>query len=73
MSINIKHIAPVLSSSDIKRDIKWYLENVGFKCAISQDDYAVLTRENQWIHLQWHHNTDEDPIHGSVIKIFVDE
>lgn len=23
--------------------------------------------------MQWHHNTDEDPIHGSVIKIFVDD
>lgn len=46
---------------------------MGFKYYTSQDGYAVLTRENQWIHLQWHQNNDEDPIHGSIVKIVVDD
>jgi len=66
-------MAPVLSSLNIERDIRWYDEKVGFKYCTKQDGYAVLTRENQWIHLQLNHNSDEDPIHGSVIKIFVDD
>lgn len=34
--------------------------------------YAVLRREKLFIHLQWHEDTEEDPLlGGSVIKIFV--
>jgi len=34
--------------------------------------YAVLRTENNWIHLQWHADTQDDPLlGGSVIKIFV--
>jgi len=34
--------------------------------------YAVLKRDNLYIHLQWHANTKEDPLlGGSVIKIYV--
>lgn len=72
MSKNIKHITPVLSTSDIERDIKWYKEKIGFNFQSGQDGYAVLQRDNQWIHLQWHHNTKEDPIYSSVVKLFVD-
>ena len=32
----------------------------------------MLRRENLWIHLQFHHGNNEDPIHGSVIKIFIE-
>jgi len=36
--------------------------------------YAVLRRDNLYIHLQWHADTSEDPLlGGSVIKIFVND
>ena len=39
---------------------------------MGQDDYAVLQRDEQCLHLQWHADTDEDPLNGGpVIKIFV--
>jgi len=65
-------ITPVLPSSDIDRDITWYKEKTGFEVTCQEDGYAVLRRENLWIHLQWHTGTAEDPIHGAVIKIFVE-
>lgn len=41
---------------------------------MGQEDYAVLNRDDQWVHLQWHADTDEDPLRGgSVMKIFVDD
>lgn len=63
---------PVLPSADIARDITWYEEKTGFQ-AIHQDGmYAVLRRENLNIHLQWHADTEDDPLlGGSVCKIFV--
>ena len=34
--------------------------------------YAILHRENQSIHLQWHADTQDDPLNGgSVIRVFV--
>ena len=47
-------IVPVLSSSDIDRDIAWYKEKTGFEVIYQEEGYAVLCRENLWIHLQWH-------------------
>lgn len=36
--------------------------------------YAVIRRENISFHLQWHADTEDDPLlRGSVIKIFVDD
>lgn len=67
-------ITPVLPSSDIKRDIRWYQDIVGFSLSSSDDMYAVLHREDMSIHLQWHAGTDDDPLlGGSVIKIFVED
>lgn len=66
-------ICPVLSTSNLERDIAWYKQYVGFNLSYKEDGYAVLNRENIWIHLQWHHNNQEDPVYGSVIKIFVDD
>jgi len=65
-------ICPVLSTSDLERDIKWYNENVGFNLHYQEEGYAVLNRDSIYIHLQWHHNNEVDPVQGSVIKIFVD-
>ncbi len=65
-------IVPVLPSSDIARDISWYDEKTGFKEVFHDNMYAVLKRENLYIHLQWHAGTENDPLlGGSVIRIFV--
>lgn len=65
-------IEPVLPSKDIERDIKWYKEHIGFDVVSKDDMYAVLKREHLYIHLQWHADTENDPLlGGSVIKLFV--
>ena len=72
-SVNLYTICPVLSTDNINRDINWHDKFVGFKLNYQEEGYAVLNRDSIWIHLQWHHNDDEDPIHGSVAKIFVND
>lgn len=65
-------IIPVLPSADIDRDVKWYKEKVGFDLFFADSMYAVLYREELYLHLQWHADTDDDPLlGGSVIRIFV--
>lgn len=65
-------ITPVLPSSEIGRDVTWYHDNVGFECVHADEMYAVLRRGSLRIHLQWHADTEDDPLlGGSVIKIFV--
>ncbi|MBT8282086.1 MAG: glyoxalase/bleomycin resistance/extradiol dioxygenase family protein [Muriicola sp.] len=66
-------IIPVLSSSDIERDLEWYKKYTGFTYVFGDKDYAGLQREKLELHLQFHHGTQDDPVHGSVIKIFVQE
>lgn len=70
---NLQRIIPVLSSSNIDRDIKWYKTHIGFNLRYAEEGYAVLHREDIWLHLQWHHGNDSDPIFPSVIKIIVDD
>lgn len=66
------YITPVLPSSDILRDIAWYSEKTGFVAVFHDKMYAVLRRDDLYIHLQWHADTEEDPLlGGSVIRIFV--
>jgi hypothetical protein len=65
-------IIPVLPSADIVRDISWYKEKTGFETVFHDNMYAVLKRDNLCIHLQWHADTEDDPLlGGSVIRIFV--
>jgi len=78
MKTEFIEISPVLPSQDIDRDVDWYEKNVGFKLLHKDNEgahrtmYAVMRRENLCIHLQWHADTDDDPLlGGSVIKIFV--
>lgn len=67
-------VSPVLPSQDINRDVAWYEKQVGFALLHKDGMYAVMRRENIYIHLQWHADTYEDPLlGGSVIKIFVDD
>ena len=65
-------IVPVLPSADINRDIDWYKDKTGFEPIFSDNMYAVLNRENLYLHLQWHADTADDPLlGGSVIRIAV--
>ncbi|MEL6811959.1 MAG: VOC family protein [Bacteroidota bacterium] len=64
---------PVLPSEDIQRDLKWYEEMVGFRTDFENEGYAGISRDNIHLHLQWHANTEDDPLlGGSVVKIFVE-
>lgn len=73
MSFKILHTTPVLSSANIERDIKWYEEKLSFTYYMGQEGYAVLYRDNQWLHLQWHTSTDQDPVYGGTVKFFVND
>ncbi len=71
---SIRGIEPVLPTTDIKRDLFWYEQHLGFTYAFGDDMYAGMVRDQLCIHLQWHANTADDPLlGGSVIKIFVSE
>jgi hypothetical protein len=72
MKTEFLNITPVLPSLDIDRDVAWYKEKTGFEVFFSDKMYAVIYRENLWVHLQWHADTKDDPLlGGSVIRIFV--
>lgn len=65
-------IIPVLPSQNIERDVKWHKTYTGFEFVFGDDMYAGLQRENLFLHLQWHADTEDDPLlGGSVIKLFV--
>jgi hypothetical protein len=69
---SILGIIPVLPSSDIDRDLKWYEKYTGFKYYFGDNGYAGIRRDNLEFHLQFHHGNEDDPIMGeSVVKIFV--
>ncbi|NND63255.1 MAG: glyoxalase/bleomycin resistance/extradiol dioxygenase family protein [Flavobacteriaceae bacterium] len=71
---SILGVVPVIPSADIKRDVSWYVNNLGFTENFSDDMYAGISRDEIYIHLQWHAGTIEDPVNGgSVVKIFVDK
>ena len=70
---NLNTIVPVLSTSDLERDIAWYKKHVGFDLNYQEEGYAVLNRDSIWLHLQWHHNNEDDPVYGSVTKVFVND
>lgn len=72
MKSNIRGIEPVLPSNDIKRDLNWYEKYTGFTYQFGDEHYVGMVREDLCIHLQWHADTNVDPVlGGSVIKIFV--
>src|SRR5688572_28835404 len=72
MNTDFLKIIPVLPSADIARDIAWYKEKTGFETFFFDKMYAVLYRENLVLHLQWHADTESDPLlGGSVIRIYV--
>ena len=72
MKTEIFGIIPVLPSADIARDIAWHKEKAGFETKFSDNMYAVLYRDGIYMHLQWHADTESDPLPGgSVIRIDV--
>ena len=72
MNSKLLKVIPVLPSSNIDRDITWYKEKLGFELIYKDNMYAILKRENITIHLQWHANTEDDPLlGGSVVRIAV--
>jgi hypothetical protein len=72
MKAEFLQIVPVLPSSDIARDVLWYQEKVGFESLFADKMYAVLQREKFYLHLQWHADTEGDPLlGGSVIRILI--
>ena len=72
MATEFLTIIPVLPSSDIERDVAWYKEKTGFESIFFDKMYALLRRENLYVHLQWHADTKDDPLlGGSVIRIAV--
>jgi hypothetical protein len=74
METKLLKIIPVLPSQDMARDVAWYKEKMGFEVYFSDKMYAILSRKNLVIHLQWHSDTPDDPLlGGSVIRIFVKE
>jgi predicted enzyme related to lactoylglutathione lyase len=63
---------PVFPSADIQRDIAWYEKQAGFSTIYADAMYAVIYRDNTWLHLQWHADTANDPLlGGSVARIGV--
>ena len=69
METELLEISPVMPSQDIDRDVEWYENYVGFQLVHKDDMYAVLRRKHLFIHLQWHADTEDDPLlGGSVIK-----
>lgn len=72
MTPEFLNIVPVLPSADIARDVIWYREKTGFEACFSNAMYAVLYRNDLSLHLQWHADTENDPLlGGSVVRIFV--
>jgi len=72
MSSDILGLVPVLPSANINRDVDWYQVMVGFKLIAKDHMYAILRKGPLTIHLQWHADTEDDPLlGGSVIRIFV--
>lgn len=65
------YIIPVLPSSDIERDLKWYKKFAGFNYSFGDAGYVGLNRDKLEFHLQFHHGNADDPILASVMKIFV--
>jgi len=64
------YFVPVLPSADIERDVKFYVDGLGFEKVFADTQYALLRRQNLELHLQWHADTLEDPLlGGSVVRL----
>ncbi|MEQ9231961.1 MAG: hypothetical protein RIF46_14860, partial [Cyclobacteriaceae bacterium] len=52
-----RHMNPVFASQDVRRDITWYEEKLGFKKVFDSGDeplnYAGVTRQGLFLHMQY--------------------
>lgn len=72
MKTTILSTIPVLPTTDIARDTAWYKDKLGLETHFADNMYAVLYRDNLCLHLQWHADTESDPLlGGSVVRILV--
>jgi hypothetical protein len=72
MDTKLHYLIPVFPSANIARDVAWYEEKTGFIADFYDEMYAVLRREHLCLHLQWHADTDDDPLlGGSVMRVNV--
>ena len=63
---------PVLPTSNLERDVKWYKEQLGFHVNFQNEGYGGVSRGGVYLHFQEHSGTEDDPmLDGSVLKIFV--
>ena len=76
---NFKNVSPVLVAKDVKAEIVFF-EKIGFinvydSLNYSEKlDYAVLSRDGQFIHIQFHDEIDNPSINvGQQIKIWVQD
>ncbi len=72
-------ISPILPSSDVVRDIKWYEEKLGFKLGYNSGmyeegtiNYAVLNRQEISLHMQFQFPEDMAKMTSFQIRIEVD-
>lgn len=73
MTTKLLKLIPVIPSQDIARDVAWYEQQCGFTAFYVDAMYAVIYRENLVLHLQWHADTDDDPLlGGSVVRMHVE-
>ncbi|MEZ4942865.1 MAG: DinB family protein [Saprospiraceae bacterium] len=79
MHTSFRHMNPVLPSTDVARDIRWYTEKMGFQEFFSNTDhklnridYAGLSRQGLCLHLQFQWPDDMARMNGSAIRIQVE-
>lgn len=65
-------IIPILPSSNIKRDVEWYVKTLGFNLLSATDSYAILNIGKLFLHLQFYEDElNKRYINKSAVKIFV--
>lgn len=80
MKTKFLHVNPILPSADVERDIKWYDEKLGFRCTYNSGvyedskplNYAVLSRQDIFIHMQFQYPEDLAKMRGFQIRIQVE-
>jgi hypothetical protein len=74
MATTFLRIYPILSTTEVPRDIAWWEEKTGFtRTSISDDSrYACVGRQGIYLHLQWHSGDVSDPVERSAIRIEVE-
>lgn len=74
----LEQVAPVLPARDVGRLREFYCGKLGFDLAFidqstDQDDpkYLGVRRDGVELHIQWHHDTAEDPVLPVLLRFIV--